>query len=201
MYDIKSIIFDWGGVLIDNPTESFSIECAKRIGISVEQLENAYSDFASQFERGRLKESDLWKNIGKRLKINIKNKHSIWKECFKKIYSPRNEIFHLAKQLKKNGYVIALLSNTEIPAMNFFNEQNYDLFDYKVFSCIEGFAKPKPELYRILLDKMKISGQQTLFIDDKIENIRTANELQINTIHYKNYNDLIRNFHKNNITI
>ena len=201
MNDIKCIIFDWGGVLIDNPTESFNNECAKRIGISVEQLENAYSDFSSQFERGRLKESDLWKNIGKRLNINIKNNHSIWKECFMKIYSPRNEIFNLAKQLKKNGYVIALLSNTEIPAMNFFEEQNYEMFDYKVFSCKEGTAKPEPELYKILLDKMKISGQQSLFIDDKIENLTTANELQMNTIHYKNHEDLIKNLHKHSITI
>ena len=201
MSEIKCIVFDWGGVLIENPVEDFATECSKMIGVNVDSLKIAYSEFASQFERGRIRESKLWNKIGNKLKIDIGNEYSIWKECFKKIYIPRNKIFNLAKQFKQNGYLVSLLSNTEMPAMNFFNEQNYDMFDYNVFSCIEGFAKPDPELYNILLQKIKTPAQQTLFIDDKLENIETAKKLKMNAIHYITDDDLIYNLRKFNITI
>ena len=184
MAEIKCIVFDWGGVLIDNPVEDFSKECATEIGVEVDLLKTAYSEFAYQFERGLIEESKLWNKIGQKLNINIQLKNSIWYDCFKRIYSPRTEIFDLATLLKQNGYLVALLSNTEIPAMNFFNDQNYDMFDYKVFSCKEGTAKPEPELYNILLHKIRIPAEQTLFIDDKFENIKTAKKLKMNTVQY-----------------
>ena len=193
---IKCVIFDWGGVLIDNPTEDFAIECASAIGVEVEQLKLAYSDFAYQFERGQIEESNLWEKIGQKLNIDIQFNSSIWYDCFKKIYRPRKEVFDLVKHLKQNGYLLALLSNTETPAMNFFNDQNYNIFDFKVFSCKEGEAKPEPELYKILLDKLRIPTEQTLFIDDKFENIETARKLNMNTIHYNDFDTVIETLHK-----
>jgi putative hydrolase of the HAD superfamily len=201
MSDIKCVVFDWGGVLIENPVEEFALKCSNMIGANVKQLKETYAEFAGQFERGKIRESDLWKMIGNKLNILIINDKSIWYKCFKNIYSPRKDMFNLARILKQNGYLVALLSNTEIPAMNFFKEQNYDMFDYTVFSCKEGFAKPEPELYNILLQKIKIPAQQTLFIDDKYDNIKTANQLQMNAIYYKNYEDLLLNFQKYSITI
>ena len=64
------------------------------------------------------------------------------------------------------------------------NEQNYEMFDYKVFSCLEGETKPEPELYKITLNKINIPAKQTLFIDDKYENITTAKSLKMNAIQY-----------------
>ena len=201
MSEIKCIIFDWGGVLIDNPVEDFIQECSKVIGVKVDQLKSAYAEFAYQFERGLIEEKDLWKKIGKKLNVKIRSENSIWYDCFKTIYSPRDDIFNLANDLKKNGYLVALLSNTEIPAMNFFNDQHYKMFDYKVFSCKEGEAKPEPELYKILLNKISVPAKQTLFIDDKLENVETARKLNMNAVQYDDKHDLIKNFQKFNIIL
>jgi putative hydrolase of the HAD superfamily len=185
--NIKCIAFDWGGVLIDNPVEEFAQECAKRIGVKPDQLKSSYAEFAYKFERGLIQENALWRNIGNRLNISIQSDNSIWYDCFKTIYSPRKEIFDIAKSLKKEGYFIALLSNTEVPAMQFFLNQKYKLFDYTIFSCAEGEAKPEPDLYKILLNKMNIPANQTLFIDDKYENIQAAKNLGMITIHFTNH--------------
>jgi len=201
MSEIKCVIFDWGGVLIDNPVKDFTEECSKVIGIEVEQLKSAYAEFAYQFEKGLIEENDLWKNIGKILNITINSANSIWYDCFKKIYSPREDIFNLASALKKNGCLVALLSNTEVPAMNFFLDQHYEMFDYKVFSCKEGEAKPEPELYRVLLNKLVLPAEQTLFIDDKVENIETARNLNMNAVQYVDKEKLMRNLHKYNINL
>jgi putative hydrolase of the HAD superfamily len=201
MSEIKCIVFDWGGVLIDNPVEDFAKECANKIGVKVEKLKTTYLEYAYQFERGLIEESILWDKIGKRLNIRINSENSIWYDCFKNVYSPRVEIFNLAKQLKYNGYLVALLSNTETPAMNFFDDQSYEMFDYKVFSCKEGEAKPEPELYKILLEKLGTPAEHTLFIDDKLENIETAKKLNMNAIQYLTKDDLFENLRKYNIVL
>ena len=199
MSEISCIIFDWGGVLVKNPVEDFIIECAKTIGVEVEQLKSTYSEFTYQFERGMISEKELWEKAETKLNINIQSANSIWYDCFKNIYSPREDMFNLANDLKENGYLIALLSNTEVPAMNFFNDQNYTMFDYKIFSCKEGKAKPEPELYKILLNKLAIPAEQTLFIDDKLDNVETARKLNMNAVQYIDREKLIRDLQEYDI--
>ena len=92
--------------------------------------------------------------------------------------------------MKNNGYKTGFLSNTETPAMEFFHEQKYDMFDVLVFSCEEGFRKPGKEIYEITLDRLNTQPEEMLFIDDRIENIRGAESLGIRTILFKDSEDL-----------
>ncbi len=191
MSEIKCIIFDWGGVLIDNPTEDFATECSKRIGVNVRDLIKSYSNYADQFERGFLTESELWQKMGERLNIKIPNSNSLWLDCFKKIYSPREEVIELAKKLRNGGYKIALLSNTETPAMNYFYQLQYNFFDNSVFSCAEGYIKPESQIYHILLKKINISANRVLFIDDKKVNIQSAQNIGMKAILFNNFKQLV----------
>lgn len=199
MTGIKCVAFDWGGVLIDNPVDDFAKECSQRIGISIQELKESYSSFAEKFEKGLLPEHDLWLNIGKQLNINIPDSNSLWYECFKTVYSPRKPVFNLAKKLKNSGILVALLSNTEVPAMNFFNSQNYDFFDVKVFSCAEGCRKPESEIYQILLNRLNLPATQILFIDDREENVLQAKNMGMKSILYDNFNQVLEELKKENI--
>ncbi len=188
---IKGIAFDWGGVLIKNPVDDFVKECANTIDVSEKDFRNNYSNFRDEFERGFTSESVLWKKMEKILNREIAYKNSIWFDCFKKVYYPQKNIFDLVKKLKKIGYKIALLSNTEVPAMEYFQELKYNYFEVTVFSCAEGVVKPESQIYNILLDRLKLSANQILFIDDKEENIMGARKTGIKSIHYNNYKQLI----------
>ena len=57
------------------------------------------------------------------------------------MYRPREEVFGLARRLRERGYKTSLLSNTEAPAMAFFLELGYDMFDALTFSCAEGVVQ------------------------------------------------------------
>jgi len=59
------------------------------------------------------------------------------------------------------------------------------MFDVLVFSCKEGFRKPEKEIYEITLNRLNTQPGETLFIDDRIENIRGAESLGIQTILFK----------------
>jgi len=96
----------------------------------------------------------LWKKICSGLGNQKPTIPSLWETAFRQAYREKKEIFTLAATLKKNGNRIGFLSNTEIPAMKFFYEQKYPMFDVTVFSCTEGTRKPEERIYQILLQRL-----------------------------------------------
>ena len=56
--------------------------------------------------------------------------------------------------------------------------------DGMVVSSREKVMKPDERIYRILLDRYHLNAEDTLFIDDRLENIRAAEKLGIQGWHY-----------------
>jgi 2-haloacid dehalogenase len=53
-----------------------------------------------------------------------------------------------------------------------------------------GLKKPDHRIYQLLFEKFDIIPHQALFIDDNLRNIKAAEEVGLNTIHFKNPIDL-----------
>jgi epoxide hydrolase-like predicted phosphatase len=105
---------------------------------------------------------------------------------------PRPEAFSLVSSLHDKGYKTALLSNTELPAVEFFHELNYHMFDVLVFSCMEGVMKPERRIYEITLERLGSKAQQSIFVDDREDYIRGAKQAGLNTIHFRSI-DQVKN--------
>jgi putative hydrolase of the HAD superfamily len=175
---IKTIIFDWGGVLIDQPLEEVIKYCAKVLGVELKLLKTIFSeetDIFIEFQKGTILENTLWKEICDKLNINEPKSDSLWKEAVNNVFLDKKDMYQLLRDLRKNGYKIGFLSNTEIPTMEYFYENKYDkYFDAIVFSCAEKIVKPDSKIYNIILDKLKDKPEEVVFIDDYIENIEGA---------------------------
>jgi len=100
-------------------------------------------------------------------------------------------MFSLVKQLKNKGLKIALLSNTEIPVMNHIKKQNWPDFSVFVYSCEVGMRKPDEEIYKYTLEKLAVKPEEAVFVDDKQENIDTANKLGIKGILFNSADELL----------
>jgi putative hydrolase of the HAD superfamily len=137
------------------------------------------------FQTGKVTEQLFWMNMTSRLGVSMPNANSLWGEAFAAVYVPRAELFSLATRLRKAGCKIALLSNTEMPAVDFFKKQKYDLFDSAVFSCLEGVKKPQKEIYEITLARLRTEVGKTLFIDDRQDYIDAAMRAGLQTILFK----------------
>jgi HAD superfamily hydrolase (TIGR01509 family) len=61
----------------------------------------------------------------------------------------------------------------------------YDHFNKVLLSCDTGFQKPEKEAYLQILEKMEISPEEALFIDDLNENIIGAESVGITGILYE----------------
>ena len=99
-------------------------------------------------------------------------------------------MFRLATTLKNKGYKIGLLSNTEVKIMEYYRQLNYDMIDVAVFSCAEGIAKPDDRIYHIMLNKLGVPAGETVFVDDKRENVTRAALIGMKAIFFKNYKQL-----------
>ncbi|MBN2468354.1 MAG: HAD family phosphatase [Deltaproteobacteria bacterium] len=182
---IKAVIFDWGGVLIENPAPAMLSYFAASLGVAEGALNSAYAEFLPEFQKGLVTEDALWRIICRKLGVSNPYVPSLWEEAFKQAYQPREEMFLLVPALRKDGYRVGLLSNTEKSAARVFQEMHRDVFDTTVFSCDEGTWKPEPEIYQIALNRMKVQPEEAIFVDDREDFIEGAATVGIRTILYR----------------
>ena len=189
---IKAVIFDWGGVLLYAPSIGTKEYCAKQLGVNESKFIEIYDKYEPDFQKGKISESNFWKKIYENLEIAVPKSKILWSTVLEKTYKGNDQVINIAKSLKKQGYKIGYLSNTEIPALDFFNKQNYDFLDVSVFSCLEGYIKPEKEIYEIILNRLGVQPEEVIFIDDKETNIEGGKKLGINTILFTNADSLIK---------
>jgi putative hydrolase of the HAD superfamily len=185
MEKIESIIFDWGGVLIDDPRPGLLRYCSEAFGVPLENYTPVHDLFLDDFHTGKISEERFWRQIANKLGKPMPSVKPQWYEAFRSAYVPRQQMFHLASSLHDKGYKIALLSNTELPAVRFFHEQHYNMFDLFVFSCVERVMKPQRRIYEITLERLGSKAGQTVFIDDRQDYTRGAEKVGLNTILFK----------------
>ena len=186
MEKTNAVIFDWGGVLIEDPAPALFKYCAKALGVSEEQYIIAFDICVNDFQTGAVTEQQFWTNMTKRLKVPMPKANSLWSDAFAAAYIPKQEMFSLASRLRKAGCKTAILSNTEKPVAELINKLKYDAFDVTVLSCLEGTAKPGRKIYDLTLDRLGIPARQALFVDDRQANIDGAKQAGLQTILFKN---------------
>ncbi|MHC4361083.1 MAG: HAD family hydrolase [Planctomycetota bacterium] len=184
MAKIKAVIFDWGGVLIDDPEEGLMWYCSDALGVSKEDYIEVHKKFAPDFRRGSVTEDAYWGSVCGELKVSAPQ-GSLWGRAFEAIYSPKEEMFVLAASLRKNGYKTALLSNAELATMEYFHGQGYDMFDVLIFSCAEGTKKPESRIYELVLERLGTKASESVFIDDRPRCIDGAKAVGLNTIFFQ----------------
>ena len=91
----------------------------------------------------------------------------------------------LISDLKAAGYKLYVLSNMSREFIDFLRTKEvYSYFDGDVVSCEVGVVKPMPQIYDILLDRFSLEPSETLFIDDRKENVEAAEAKGINAFHF-----------------
>ena len=183
MEKIESVIFDWGGVLVDDPRPGLLRYCSEAFGLPLEDYTPVHDSFLDEFHKGMISEEKFWRQIAGKLGKSVPA--ASWYDAFRSAYVPKHQMFGIACSLHDKDYKTALLSNTELPAVDFFHEQCYDMFDVLVFSCVEKVMKPERRIYEITLDRLGSKPEQAVFIDDRQDYIWAAEDVGLNAILFK----------------
>ncbi|MEC8273957.1 MAG: HAD family phosphatase [Bacteroidota bacterium] len=189
MTAIKNILFDLGGVLYHIDYE-LTIKAFKKLGIKNFQehfSQQQQNNLFDRLETGEISDEDFIKEM-KALLPHCTREEIInaWNALL--IGIPQENI-QLLKDLSKQ-YRLFLLSNTNAIHINQINKllyKNYNLksldplFDKIYLSHQIGMRKPNNETFEWVLRDAGIIAQKTLFIEDSIQHIESANKLGIQT--------------------
>lgn len=93
------------------------------------------------------------------------------------------EVEDVLNELRKK-YRLAVISNA-MPSMDWIFDRLRirKYFDSIILSAFEKVEKPGEEIYYAALNKLKVSSEESIFIDDIIENVVGAQRIGIRGIH------------------
>ena len=192
MHQIKNIIFDLGGVILDidfGRTEKAFTE------LGVENFKDLFglghaSSFFKDHEAGRISDDEF---IASLIRLTEKSYDA---GAVKKAYNallisfPPERIEFLKKL--RSRYRLFLLSNTNGIHFNAFqkiyneafNNGSFDaLFEKAYYSHLTGIRKPNKQAYEYVLKESNLNPAETLFIDDALVNVEAARDVGMQAIH------------------
>ena len=188
---ITHIFFDLGNVLVGLRSGQKLKALAERTGESVEAFcEKIWShERAHDYERGRHTCDEYFTLLAEDL--DLAHAQQDLQEAFCDIFYPLPERVALARQLAKH-YPLALISNTCASHIQHL-EATYDffhLFQHRIYSHKVGCRKPHPDIYEKALKATGAKAENSLFIDDLAENLKTPRKSGWRTLHLPPGTDL-----------
>ena len=184
----KAILWDLGGVILR--TEDWEPRhCLDRMldlpnGTIYELVfESAISRKATL---GEATNDELWMWVGEQLELSSGELTLVRDEFWSGDQIDMGLIRFI--RARKTETKMGLLSNGWSSTRRFIDERWHiaDIFDDMIISAEVGLAKPDQRIYQLALDRLDFVAEQTIFIDDFVENIQGARELGIHGIHFQN---------------
>lgn len=189
----KNIIFDLGGVVL-NIDYSLAVKAFKDLGL------NGFDTFFSQAQQKQL--FDLYEK-GQLSSVEFRNELKIccdpthaglddalidkaWNSMLLDLPKERLDLLMRFKQSHRTF----LLSNTNeihIDSFNDYLRNNFHIpdlsghFEKLYLSYKVGMRKPDAEIFELVLSENNLDPKETLFIDDSIQHIESANKIGIQT--------------------
>jgi FMN phosphatase YigB (HAD superfamily) len=201
MPTITTILFDWGGVLIDDPAPGLASIMSQHLGVSPDAFRSALHRNAEPFTKGTCPESAFWQTMCADLNVPLPTVASLWGHAFQTVYRRKEDMWTLARTLRQNHYKIGLLSNTESCAVEYYHTHEPKIFDALIFSCCESCRKPEPLIYRRALEKLNARPEQTVFIDDNEHYTQGAAAVGIHALQFKDHATLLQDLRSLGILI
>lgn len=173
---IKTVIFDFGSVLVDwNPHRVFDAYFGSREKSDwfIENIctteWNAQMDEGKPFSQGIAELSAIYPEWSK----EIQYYYDHWIEMMGGEIPGMRE---LLKDLKSKGYRLLGLTNWSAETFCLVRHRYpvFDLLDGMLVSGEEHLLKPSPEIYHRLFEKFGVDPAESLFIDDNAANVAGA---------------------------
>lgn len=204
MAEITALFFDVGGVLLTNGWDRDSrVAAATQFHLDWNDFEVRHEAVLEAFETGKL---GLEQYLDR---VIFYRARDFTREQFKKfIYSQAKampESLALMQRLarKPRKYLVSSLNN-ESRDLNEYRIEKFRLreyFDVFLSSCYLGVRKPGAEICRLALSITQRKGVETIFVDDRPENLEPAATLGMQTIQFQGAGQLERELRKCGVEI
>lgn len=183
---IKAVLFDFGGVLSPGG-KSLRALYAKLLDIPEEDVR--FDKDSDDFRRGNITPDKFFNRLSQKYGKNVTTEEF---NNLSDLFVKNQAVYVLAASLRKNGIQTGILSNVYINSADILQKGGYyDEFEPKILSYNEGLAKPDPEFYKLAVNRLGLSADQVLFIDDQEKCLVPARELGMHVIKADNEEQIV----------
>jgi len=197
-HDIRAVIWDMGGVLLQEVDPAPRAKLAEEYKINLSDLREQV--FVSSSARlaglGQITEEEHWLHVARTFGIPQEELAR-----FQLRFWAGDRVDPLLSDFisgLRGRYQIALLSNAWSNTRRALDEYYncLGLFDQIIISAEVKMAKPDPAIYHEMLHRLDVAPKQSIFVDDLQENIDTANLLGIHGVLFVNSTQVIEDVKK-----
>ena len=192
MTDINTVIFDFGGVLVDwNPHYLYDPYFGSREKADWFLTHICNSAWNVQMDGGKPFAEGIAELVAQHpeLEKEIRMYRSEW---LKMMGGQIPGMQALVEELKAHGYHVYGLTNWAADTFALVRDRYpvFALLDGIVVSGEEKMAKPDPRIFRILLERYHINPSEAVFVDDNMPNIEAAKQLGLHTLLFQSSEQL-----------
>jgi HAD superfamily hydrolase (TIGR01509 family) len=179
---IKAFIFDCFGVLTTDHWKEFVAT------LPPDQIEEARA-LNYKYDAARLNELEFMEAVKE---LTGRLPQAVEKLLDNEIIK-NDQLLEYIKRLKPS-YKVGMLSNIGSNWIRdkFLDSDEQGLFDEMVFSYEVGLAKPDPEIFQLMADRLGESSVDCVFIDDSQGHCAAAAKVGMRTVIYENFEQLKR---------
>ncbi len=183
---IKNVVFDLAGVVFDRNDQSCPREIIEFFNFvhTGEPLPKFWNDY----DRGVVEAEWVATQLAELRQcdmLTVKRMMLSAIEYQQEIAETRSLII----DLKAAGYHLYVLSNMSKDYIDYLRQKDiYRYFEGDVVSCETHTTKPEREIYATLLERFALRAEETLFMDDRRENVDAAIACGINGFYFQRLN-------------
>jgi putative hydrolase of the HAD superfamily len=175
---VRAVIFDFGGVLCFPPDEIRVALAAQAAGLPVTDFLMAFWGNRIKYDAGQWTPTDYWRAVAASagthfddalIPILVQHEIEFWTNFDR-------DLLQWIRDLRTAGFRTGILSNLPRPLGEFLRAAPGFLehFDQVTFSYELGMVKPEPGIYAHAIAGLGIDPGQTLFLDDRPDNVEGA---------------------------
>ncbi|MBA4057758.1 MAG: HAD family phosphatase [Marivirga sp.] len=191
--EIKNLIFDLGGVIIDLSIDHTIEAFAALSGIEKKRVTELYSSPGFElYEKGLMDDNEFRDYVRQVFSVQSSALEidTCWLAMLRGLPLKKLQLLERLKQM----YNVYLLSNTNSIHLEYINNvmlpgivpgaNSLDAYFHKAYySHIMKKRKPDADIFQQVLKENNLSAHETLFLDDNLGNIEGANLVGIKTVH------------------
>ncbi len=185
---LRAVIFDYGMVLSGPADPAAHHELIQTFGAPAEDFEREYWAFRHAYDSGEFDGAGFWQRCAQgagvavtedQIRQLIAGDIRMWS-----ILNPT--MVDWAVTISKSGFKTGILSNIPFEIADVYKEFDWVKgFTHNTWSCYLRTAKPDPAIYHHVIDALQVRPEEALFLDDRQENILSAEAVGLQGILFR----------------